>query len=92
MLPVLIVGSWLPHLWPTSTSSTLLGLGKPSYTAVANGSKFAFLLIGLPVGIEIYGLVGGVMVIAFSDLLRICSDPRSGKSGSASRSECRTCL
>jgi O-antigen/teichoic acid export membrane protein len=69
MLPVLISGSWfsvLSHL----NESTLLGLGKPSYGALSNGSKFVFLLIGLPVSARISGVFGCVTVIALSDLFR----------------------
>ena len=54
MLPVLTVGSWFSILANVS-ESTLLGLGKPSYGAVSNGLKFIFLLIGLPLGVEVFG-------------------------------------
>jgi O-antigen/teichoic acid export membrane protein len=69
MLPVLTVGSWFSILANVS-ESTLLGLGKPSYGAISNGLKFIFLLIGLPLGVEVYGLVGGIAVIALVDLVR----------------------
>ena len=59
MLPVLIVGSWFSRL-TNINEFTLLGLEKPSYGAVSNGLKFCFLLIGLPVGVESYGLFGVV--------------------------------
>jgi NhaP-type Na+/H+ or K+/H+ antiporter len=32
--------------------------------------KFVFLLIGLPLSVEVYGLVGGIVVIALVDLVR----------------------
>jgi O-antigen/teichoic acid export membrane protein len=69
MLPVLTVGSWFSILANVS-ESTLLGLGKPSYGAISNGLKFIFLLIGLPLSVEVYGLVGGIAVIALVDLVR----------------------
>ena len=69
MLPVLIVGSWFSTLTSLSESA-LLGLGKPNYSAFANFAKLIFLTIGLPLGVEYDGLVGGVLVIALSDLAR----------------------
>jgi len=49
ILPVLIIGSWFSTL-ATINESTLLGLGKPSYSAVSNCLKFVFLAVGLSVG------------------------------------------
>jgi O-antigen/teichoic acid export membrane protein len=69
MLPVLIMGSWFSIL-AVINESTLLGLGKPSYSAISNGFKFAFIFIGMPLGIKLYGLLGGVIAIALADLFR----------------------
>ncbi len=69
MLPTLIIGSWFSIL-AYLNESTLLGLGKPSYTAISNSLKFAFLLIGLPLSVQAYGLFGGVVVVVFADLCR----------------------
>ena len=69
MLPVLIIGSWFSIL-ASLNESVLLGLGKPSYGAISNGLKFGFLLIGLPLSVGAAGVVGGVIVIALSDLCR----------------------
>jgi O-antigen/teichoic acid export membrane protein len=69
MLPVLVIGSWFSIL-ASVNESTLLGLGKPSYGAISNSSKFIFLLIGLPLGVNIYGLLGGVAMFAIADLIR----------------------
>jgi O-antigen/teichoic acid export membrane protein len=69
MLPLLIVGSWFSVLAYVN-ESLLLGLGKPSYSAVSNGAKLAFLVIGLPVMVKISGVLGGVMVVAVADLCR----------------------
>jgi O-antigen/teichoic acid export membrane protein len=69
MLPILIIGSWLSIL-AYINESTLLGLGKPSYIAISNSSKFLFLLIGLPLGVASFGLFGGILVVAVSDLFR----------------------
>jgi O-antigen/teichoic acid export membrane protein len=69
MLPLLILGSWFSVLAYVN-ESTLLGLGKPSYGAVSNGTKLAFLLIGLPIMVRSFGLLGGVAVVALADLCR----------------------
>lgn len=69
MLPLLIIGSWF-SLLANVNKSTLLGLGKPSYTAIGNTSKFLFLLIGLPLSVTNFGLFGGIVVVLSSDLFR----------------------
>jgi O-antigen/teichoic acid export membrane protein len=69
ILPVLIIGSWFSIL-ANVNEATLMGLGKPVYSAASNGLKFAFLLIGLPLSANAYGLIGGVMVVALADLGR----------------------
>lgn len=69
MLPVLIIGAWF-SLLASVNESTLLGLGKPSYTAISNTLKFTFLLVALPLGVAASGLLGGIVVVAVSDLFR----------------------
>ena len=69
MLPILIIGSWFAIL-SNLNESTLLGLGRPNYSVLANGGKFGFLLIGLTLGVERFGVPGGVMAVAGSDLCR----------------------
>jgi O-antigen/teichoic acid export membrane protein len=69
MLSILSAGSWVSILVAVN-EWTLLGLGRPSYGAAANGVKFAFILLGLPVGVEAYGILGAVMVVAVADLFR----------------------
>jgi O-antigen/teichoic acid export membrane protein len=69
MLPILILGSWFSIL-ASVNDSTLLGLGKPLYGAVANSVKFSFLVIGLPLGFVVNGVFGVVGVFALGDLCR----------------------
>jgi len=69
MLPVLIIGSWFSIL-AYLNEYTLLGLGKPSYNAASNAVKFIFLLIGLPLCLKIYGLIGCIPVVVLADLVR----------------------
>jgi O-antigen/teichoic acid export membrane protein len=69
MLPILIAGSWSTIL-AIVNESTLLGLGKPRYSAIANGSKFAALLITLPLSAKLYGLFGGLIAVAAADVFK----------------------
>jgi O-antigen/teichoic acid export membrane protein len=69
MLPVLLVGSWFSML-ANLNEATLLGLGKPLYSAVGNGVKCAFLLIALPMSVRSYGVLGGIFVVVFAELSR----------------------
>ena len=69
MLPFLIIGAWFSVL-ANINEATLLGLGKPLYSAIANTSKFIFLLIGLPLGVTAFGLLGGILIVVLSDLFR----------------------
>lgn len=69
MLEILLLGSWFSMLAGLNESK-LLGLGKPSYSAVSNGTKFGFLLIGLPIAFKLSGLPGCVIVIALADVAR----------------------
>jgi O-antigen/teichoic acid export membrane protein len=69
MLPVLIIGAWFA-IMSNLNESTLMGLGRPNYSAFANCTKFSFLLVGLPLSVTHFGLLGGVLVVATSDVSR----------------------
>jgi O-antigen/teichoic acid export membrane protein len=69
MLPILIIGAWFAIL-SNINESTLLGLGKPVYSAFGNSAKFGVLLVGLTLAVGPLGVVGGVLVVACSDLGR----------------------
>ena len=69
MLPVLTIGSWFSIL-ANVNESTLLGLGRPSYSAYSNGLKCLFLVVGLPIGVGVLGLIGGVTVVTAADAFR----------------------
>ena len=68
-VPILITGAWFSIL-ANLNNSTLLGLGKPHYSALGNGAKFAFLIVGLTVGVSRFGILGGVVVVAAADIWR----------------------
>jgi O-antigen/teichoic acid export membrane protein len=72
MLPVLFIGSWFSSL-AAINEATLLGLGMPPYSAIANGVKFALLVILIPAGVKFYGLAGGIFALAIVELLRYLS-------------------
>jgi O-antigen/teichoic acid export membrane protein len=69
MLPILVIGAWFSTL-ANINESTLLGIGRPSYGALANAGKFAFLVVGIVWGVAWYGVFGGVIVVALGDLCR----------------------
>ena len=69
ILPLLVLGSWFSVLAYVN-EAIVLGLGKPSYGAASNGTKLAFLVIGLPTMVGLFGLLGGVVVVALADLAR----------------------
>ena len=69
MISVLSVGAWISILCSVN-ESTLLGLKQPLYGATANGLKFAWLIVGLPVTYMLFGIVGLTMAVALSDLAR----------------------
>lgn len=70
LLPVLVLGSWFSIL-AVVNESALLGLGKPFYGALSNGMKLIFLLVGLPLGFSLDGLLGATIVVAVADLPKI---------------------
>jgi len=69
MLPVLVMGAWFA-IMSNLNESTLMGLGRPNYNAFASSAKFGFLLVGLPLSVTQLGVLGGVLVVAASDLGR----------------------
>lgn len=69
MLPILLVGVWGAILCSINEYA-LLGVGKPLYGAAGNMAKLASLAIGIPAGLYFQGLLGAILVIAFSDLCR----------------------
>jgi O-antigen/teichoic acid export membrane protein len=69
MVPILVIGGWFTMLGGVN-ESTLWGLGRPSYSAIANTVRFVLLLIGLPVSFKLNGLAGGVMTLALVEVCR----------------------
>ena len=69
MISLLSVGAWVSILCSVNEYA-LLGLRRPLYGATANGLKFAWLLIGLPLAYFVYGIIGVTVAVGLSDLSR----------------------
>ena len=67
MIPLLAIGLWHTVLYTTSSQS-LVALGKSAYNAVGYFLSAAVLFIGVPIVFHRYGLPLAVAVVAFSDL------------------------
>ena len=69
MISLLSIGAWISILCNIN-ETTLLGLKQPLYGASANGVKFAWLVVGLPLAYQFSGIVGVTIAVALSDLSR----------------------
>ncbi|NBD15134.1 MAG: oligosaccharide flippase family protein [Cyanobacteria bacterium] len=67
MLPILALGIW-PRLLSVTINPVLFAIGNPRYIAFGNFFKFIYMIIGLPLGFSIIGVLGVVIVIALNDL------------------------
>jgi O-antigen/teichoic acid export membrane protein len=66
MMPILCCGMWFSLLFYT-ISPALLALGKPLYSAQSNFARFAIITLAMPLTYQGFGVVGAVIIIAFSD-------------------------
>jgi O-antigen/teichoic acid export membrane protein len=69
MVPVLALGAWF-SLLATTNESTLLGLGTPSYSAVANSVRFLLLVVGIPLSLKFYGFHAAVVTLVLVEVCR----------------------
>jgi O-antigen/teichoic acid export membrane protein len=69
MLPVLTLGAWFSMV-ATTNESTLLGLGAPSYSALANSVRLILLVVGLPLSFKFRGLTGGIVTLVLVEVCR----------------------
>ncbi|AFY55939.1 membrane protein involved in the export of O-antigen and teichoic acid [Rivularia sp. PCC 7116] len=67
MMPILCCGMWFSLLFYT-ISPALLAIGKPLYSAQSNFARFAIIILAVPTANQIFGVIGAIGVIAFSDL------------------------
>ena len=66
MLPILALGIW-PNILIATMSPSLLAIGQPLYAAWGNFFKFCYMLIALPLGFHLFGVLGAVIVVACND-------------------------
>ena len=69
MLSVLVSGAWFTILAHVNESS-LLGLGRPHFNVIGNFAKLVFIVVGMTAAVPRFGVFGGVLVVAASDLCR----------------------
>jgi O-antigen/teichoic acid export membrane protein len=69
MASLLLCGTWFAILASTAEAS-LLGLGRPQATAMANGAKLIWLVTVLPLCVTSYGLSAAIVAIALGDAVR----------------------
>ncbi|HAJ58998.1 MAG TPA: polysaccharide biosynthesis protein [Cyanobacteria bacterium UBA8543] len=67
ILPIISLSSW-PIILSQTINPILFAIGKPSYAAFGWLLKLIFIVIGLPLGFHIAGLVGFVIAEALSNL------------------------
>lgn len=72
MLPILAVGLW-PLLLSATIDRALYAIGNPKAVAFGHFLKFLYMVILLPAGNELFGVVGAITVIAFNDLPSYCA-------------------
>jgi O-antigen/teichoic acid export membrane protein len=69
MVPVLAIGAWF-SLLATTNESTLLGLGAPSYTAIANSVRFLVMVVVLPLSLKLMGISGAIVTLVLVEVCR----------------------
>ena len=67
ILPMLALGIW-PSALANTIDSSLTAIGQPRYAATANFFKMVFTVIGIPVGYQLMGVAGAVLIVAMNDL------------------------
>ncbi|MGL5083040.1 MAG: oligosaccharide flippase family protein [Microcoleaceae cyanobacterium] len=67
MLPILALGLW-PLLLALTIDRALYAIGNPQFVAFGHFLKFLYMVVLLPTGFNVFGVLGAVLVIAFNDL------------------------
>lgn len=71
MLPLLALGLW-PLITYATVDSSLMALGKPMYTTFATVAKGVYMIVGLPIGFKLGGILGIIIVIMLNDIPNYC--------------------
>ena len=69
MLPILFAGVWFRVLGAFA-DSMLMGCGRPTPGAVANGMKFAVLALGLPLAMAYADIFAALLVLILAEIAR----------------------
>lgn len=69
MLFCLLCGAWFAVM-SNLNEATLLGFGRPQYNSFSNVVRFGVLLVGLPLGFHLLGLVGAIAALAVAEVCR----------------------
>ena len=69
MLPYLLIAVWMTVMCQVN-AYTLLGLGVPKHSALADGAKFIGLIISIPVLFQKAGFVGVLYAIIICEVIR----------------------
>ena len=69
MISILSIGAWISIMCSVNESA-LMGLRQPLFGAAANALKFVWLIVGLPLAYNFFGVVGVTIVVALSDIAR----------------------
>ncbi len=67
ILPILALGIW-PLVLCQTIEKALYAFGKPFYSAFGYFFKFVYMLIALPLGFSLMGVMGSVIVVALNDI------------------------
>jgi O-antigen/teichoic acid export membrane protein len=67
IFPLLVLGSW-PYILVITMDGALLAIGKPIYSAIANLTRFAYLIAALPLAYKFGGELGAVIAVALNGI------------------------
>jgi O-antigen/teichoic acid export membrane protein len=67
ILPLLIIGSW-PSILMSTIDGCLLAIGKPNYSAFGNLAKLIYMVIAVPLGYKLGGVLWAVIAVSFNGL------------------------
>jgi O-antigen/teichoic acid export membrane protein len=67
ILPLLVIGSW-PSILMSTIDGCLLAIGKPNYSAFGNLAKLIYMVIAVPLGYKLGGVLWAVIAVSFNGL------------------------
>lgn len=67
MLSIMSIGIW-PVILNMTINQVLMAIGKPQYVAIGNFLKVVYMLVLVPLGYNLMGLFGVIIVITLNDI------------------------